>query len=102
MLSTGSLVELYNVRNGEEVFNMDIMLKGSELTRAMLESGHQEIWCAVDDSCDKDTMLDLVNNDFTAQIVSFYDGRFYCEGGMAWLCAVPIKIRALTHAEAGF
>ncbi len=102
MLSTGSLVELYNVRNGEEVFNMDIMLKGSELTRAMLKAGHQEIWCAVDDSSDQEAMSNLTNNDFTARIESMKDDFFYCTGGMAWLCAVPIKIRALTYAEAGF
>ena len=81
---------------------MDIMLKGSELTRSMLDAGHQEIWCAVDDSSDQEAMSNLSNNDFTARIESFENGMFYCTGGMAWSCAVPIKIRALTYIEAGF
>ena len=76
-------------------------ITGSELTRAMLKNGHKDIWCAVDDSCDEETMLDLINNDFTAHIVSFDDGRFYCEGGMAWSCAVPIKISMITQDEVG-
>ena len=80
---------------------MDNTITGSDLTRAMLKNGHQGIWCAVDDSCDEETMLDLDNNDFTARIVSFYDGKFYCDAGMAWSCAVPIKISMLTRDEVG-
>ncbi|KAA0915781.1 hypothetical protein [Psychrobacter sp. ANT_WB68] len=76
-------------------------VRGSELTRAMLEDGHDEIWCAVDDSCDKEAMTNLDNNDFTAHIVSFENGMFHCTGGMAWLCAVPIKLVALTRANEG-
>jgi len=48
---------------------MDRALMGSDLTRAMLEHGHQDIWCVVEDSCDEDAMLNLVDNDFTARIV---------------------------------
>ena len=81
---------------------MDAAITGSELTRVMLEEGHQEVWCAVDDGCDQDAMAYLTNNDFTARIVSFSDGMFYCTAGMAWSCAVPIKIVAITQAEAGF
>lgn len=79
---------------------MDNAITGSDLTRAMLQNGHKGIWCAVDDYCDEDTMLDLANNDFTAYIVSFHDGIFYCEAGMAWACAVPIKIVAMTASDA--
>lgn len=74
---------------------------GSELTRVMLEYGHQEIWCVVGDSCDQEAMTSLANNDFTARIESFEDGMFYCTGGMAWSSAVPIKIRAITQYEVG-
>jgi len=81
---------------------MDAAITGSELTRVMLEEGHQEVWCAVDDGYDQDAMAYLANNDFTARIVSFRDGMFYCTAGMAWSCAVPIKIVAITQAEAGF
>lgn len=75
-------------------------VRSSELTRAMLEDGHEEVWCAVDDSCDQDTMVNLANNDFTAHIVSYENGMFYCSAGMAWACAVPIKIVAMTASDA--
>ena len=78
---------------------MDKILEGSELTRAMLQDGHEEIWCAVDDSCDQETMANLANNDFTAHIVSYEDGMFYCSAGMAWTHAVPIKIVAMTASD---
>ena len=80
---------------------MDKRITGSDLTRAMLESGHEEIWCAVEDSCDEYAMLDLINNDFTARIASFKGGRFYCTDGIAWSYAVPIKISAMTQDDAG-
>ena len=80
---------------------MDNAITGSDLTHAMLQNGHKGIWCAVDDYCDEDTMLDLANNDFTAYIVSFHDGIFYCEAGMAWSSAVPIKISVMSQDEAG-
>lgn len=79
---------------------MDEAITGSELTRAMLENGREEVWCAVGDDGDKEAMTNLANNDFTAYIVSFEDGMFYCTGGMAWLCAIPIKIVGITQAEA--
>ncbi|WP_296244223.1 MULTISPECIES: hypothetical protein [unclassified Psychrobacter] len=79
---------------------MSTKIEGSELTRAMLEDGHEEVWCAVDDSCDQDTMVNLANNDFTAYIVFYENGMFYCTAGMAWACAVPIKIVAMTASDA--
>lgn len=81
---------------------MDKIFTGSDLTRLMLERGDQEVWCAVEDSSDKGAMADETNNNFTARIVSFHNGRFFCTGGMAWLFAVPIKINAITQESAGF
>lgn len=76
---------------------MDIVIVGSELTRSMLEDGHQNIWCAVSDESDENALKDQVSNDFTARIVAFEDGQFYCAGGMPWKYAVPIQIVALTR-----
>lgn len=78
-------------------------LKGSDLTRAMLECDHKrKIWCAVGDESDQQATSYLTGNDFTAYIVKFQNGYFYCDGGMEWLYAVPIKMRPLTYAEALF
>lgn len=81
---------------------MDNKLTGSDLTRLMLERGDQEVLCAVEDSSDKDAMVDQLNNNFTARIVSFHNGSFFCTAGMSWLFAVPIKINAITQEGAGF
>lgn len=80
---------------------MNQELTGSDLTRAMLERGDKQIWCAVSDDSDKEAMSDQVDNDFTARIVSFKDGNFYCSSGTTWAFAVPIKIVTLTQNEAG-
>lgn len=80
---------------------MNQALTGSDLTRAMLARGDQQIWCAVGDESDDEAISDQVNNDFTARIVSFEDGSFYCTSGMAWAFAVPIKIVPLTQNDAG-
>ena len=74
-------------------------LKGSDLVRAMLERGHKKIWCAIDDESDEQAMTAHDGNDFTAYIVSFKDGSFYCTGGMPWLYAVPIKISEVVEKE---
>ncbi|MBP2279788.1 hypothetical protein H4W00_000601 [Psychrobacter sp. PL19] len=81
---------------------MDKKLTGSDLTRAMLKRGDQQIWCAVEDSNDKEAMADQMNNDFTARIVSFNDNSFFCTGGVAWSFAVPIKISAMTQDDVKF
>ncbi len=81
---------------------MDSGLVGSQLTRSMLKNGHQEIWCAVSDVSDEDAMEDQVGNDFTACIVDFRDGQFYCTADNGWFHAVPIEVRALTQSEVGF
>lgn len=80
---------------------MNNRLRGSELTRAMLERGDTEILCAIDDDSDEQAMTGHASNDFTAHITSFSDGKFYCSGGMPWTCAVPVKISEITQIEAG-
>ena len=78
---------------------MNNELKGSDLTRVLLKRGNKRVWCAVDDESDEQAIKDQCGNDFTAYIVSFKNGCFYCSGGMSWLCAVPIKIVAVTQKE---
>lgn len=77
------------------------VLSGSELTRAMLARGDEQVWCAVADNSDEEALQDLTGNDFTAFIVSFENDCFYCSGGMEWGYAVPIKIVALTQQDVG-
>ncbi|MGP5338925.1 MULTISPECIES: hypothetical protein [Psychrobacter] len=74
-------------------------LTGSDLTRALLKRSDKPIWCAVDDESDEQAMMDHDGNDFTAYIVSFKDGYFYCSCGTPWAYAVPVKISALTQCE---
>lgn len=74
-------------------------ITGSDLTRALLERGDKQVWCAVDDESDEQAMMDHCGNDFTAYIVSFKNGYFYCSCGTTWLFAVPIKISAVTQHE---
>lgn len=81
---------------------MSQQLTGSDLTRVMLARGDKEVWCAVGDENDAETMSDQNDHDFKARIVSFDDGKFCCTGGMEWSFAVPIKISPLTSEEAGF
>ncbi|OXL18925.1 hypothetical protein [Psychrobacter sp. DAB_AL32B] len=77
-------------------------LRGSDLVRAMLERGDKQVWCSIDDKSDEQAMTAHDGNDFTAYIVSFKNGSFYCTGGMPWLCAVPIKIKQITQQEVKF
>ena len=74
---------------------MSSKLIGSDLTRAMLIEGIKEIWCAVDDDSDEQAMMDHYSNDFTAYIVSFSEGQFYCSNVRTWAYAVPIRISAV-------
>lgn len=78
---------------------MNSELKGSDLTRAMLARGEKRIWCAVCDDSDEQAMMDHCGNDFTAYIVSFCDGSFYCSAGMPQSYAVPIKISVVRESE---
>ena len=80
---------------------MNNELTGSDLTRAMLVRGDKRIWCAVCDDSDEQAMMDHYDNDFTAYIISFGNGCFYCDGGMPWGYAVPIKISTVTQCEVG-
>ena len=77
-------------------------LRGSDLTRAMLERSNKKIWCAIADESDQQATNDLNGNDFTAYIVKFQNGYFYCDGGMQWLYAVPIKISQVMESETIF
>ncbi|MBO1530008.1 hypothetical protein J3492_02125 [Psychrobacter sp. F1192] len=79
---------------------MDGELKGSDLAILMLKRGNKKIWCAVSDDSDEEAMTDHDGNDFTAYIVAFEDGYFYCTAGMQWLYAVPIRIHEIVHQEA--
>lgn len=74
-------------------------LKGSDLTRAMLARGDKEVWCAVCDESDEHAMMDHCGNDFTAYIVAYRKGYFYCSAGTPWTYAVPIKISAVMAYE---
>ena len=78
---------------------MDNELTGSNLARAMLKRGYKKIWCAVTDENDRQAVTYLNGNDFTAYIVKFENECFYCDAGMEWLYAVPIKIREITQKE---
>lgn len=86
------------VRKDKEL-GMSVKLRGSDLTRALLVRGDKQVWCAVDDDGDEQAMMDHCGNDFTACIVSFKEGCFYCSGGSTWLFAVPIKVVAVTQHE---
>lgn len=81
---------------------MDDTLTGSDLTRAMLERNYKKILCYVDDESDQQATSDIKGNHFTAYFVKFQNGYFYCDGGMEWLYAVPIKISTITHTETIF
>ncbi len=76
---------------------MNNELKGSDLVRVMLKHGKKQIWCAVSDDSDEQTMLGHTSSEFTAHIVSFDDGSFYCTSNMPWLYAVPIKISEIVE-----
>ena len=51
------------------------------------------------DDSDEQAMMDHCGNDFTAYIVSFRNGSFYCSAGMPWSYAVPIKISVVRESE---
>ena len=78
---------------------MSNTLTGSDLTCAMLARGDKEVWCAVADTSDKEAMEAQDANDFTARIVSYNNGHFFCTSGTKWLFAVPIKMVEMTYTE---
>lgn len=82
---------------------MSPQLTGSDLTRAMLERGDQQVWCAVSNESEQDAINTIKNVDgnFIMHIVAFEDGCFLCKEDSAWSYAVPIKKTLLTQDEVG-
>lgn len=82
---------------------MSPQLIGSDLTRAMLERGDQQVWCAVSNESEQDAISTIRNVDgrFIMHIVSFEDGCFHCKEDSTWSYAVPIKKILLTQDEVG-
>lgn len=82
---------------------MNKELRGSDLTRAMLNRGDKQVWCATSNDSDKQAIAAINNKDYRAvnRIVSFNDGYFLCSTGNQWAYALPIKKVELTQAELG-
>jgi len=80
---------------------MSFELVGSDLTRAMLERGDEQVWCAVSNESEQDVINTIKNIDrnFIVHIVSFKDGCFLCKEKRAWKYAVPIKKTPLTQND---
>lgn len=79
-------------------------LRGSDLTRVMLERGDEKVWCAVNNDSDEHaiTNIDNANYSFLKYIVSFNNSYFLCEDGTPWKHAVPVKKVEVTQQEVGF
>ena len=75
----------------------------SDLTRAMLERGDEQVLCAVSNESEQDAIKTIKNIDgnFIMHIVAFEDGYFLCKEESTWLYAVPIKKTLLTQDEVG-
>ncbi|KAA0915780.1 hypothetical protein [Psychrobacter sp. ANT_WB68] len=82
---------------------MGFELTGSDLTRAMLERGDEQVWCAVSNESEQDVINTIKNIDinFMMHIVAFEDECFLCEEGGTWKYAVPIKKAELSQNEVG-
>lgn len=80
---------------------MSFELVGSDLTRAMLERGDEQVWCAVSNESEQDVINTIKNMDrnFMMHIVSFEDGCFHCKEKSTWKYAVPIKKTLLTQND---
>lgn len=83
--------------------DMSPQLTGSNLTRAMLERGDKQVWCAVSNESEQDAMNTIKNVDsnFIMHIVVSEDGCFLCKEEGTWKHAVPIKKTPLTQNEVG-
>ena len=79
------------------------LVVGSDLTRAMLERGDKQVWCAVSNESEQDAMNTIKNVDsnFIMHIVVSEDGYFLCKEEGTWTYAVPIKKIPLTQNEVG-
>lgn len=82
---------------------MSPQLIGSDLTRAMLERGDKQVWCAVSNESEQDAMSTIRNVDgrFIMHVVSFEEGYFLCKEEGTWKYAIPIKKIPLTQDEVG-
>ncbi|WP_079691582.1 hypothetical protein [Psychrobacter sp. DAB_AL43B] len=82
---------------------MSSKLIGSDLTRAMLERGDKQVWCAVSNESEQDAINTIKNVDgrFIMHIVSFENECFLCEEEGTWKYAIPIKKIPLTQDEVG-
>ena len=83
---------------------MDNKLKGSHLTRAMLERGDDKLLCAVNNDSDEHAITNIDNADysFLKYIVLFNNSHFLCEDGTPWKHAVPVEKVEVTQQEVGF
>ena len=83
---------------------MDNELRGSDLTRAMLERAEEKVWCAVNNDSDEHAMTNIDNADysFLKYIISFNNSHFLCKNGTSWKHAVPVKKVEVTQQEVGF
>lgn len=82
---------------------MNRELAGSELTRAMLRRGDNQVWCVTSNESDAKA-LDAISNEnygWICHIVSFSDGYFFCSKGHAWPYAFPIKKATIRQSEVG-
>nr|WP_193216005.1 hypothetical protein [Psychrobacter sp.]QJS05544.1 hypothetical protein [Psychrobacter sp.] len=83
---------------------MDNKLKGSDLTRAMLERGDDKVLCAVNNDSDEHAITNIDNADysFLKYIVSFNNSYFLCKDATHWKHAVPVEKVEVTQQEVGF
>ena len=75
----------------------------SDLTRAMLERGDEQVLCAVSNINPQQAISTIENedSDFMTNVVAFENDRFLCEEGQVWQFAVPVKKNSLTQDEVG-
>lgn len=82
---------------------MSSELVGSDLTRAILERGDEQVWCAVSNVNAQQARATIKNgdSDFITHIVAFENDGFLCKEGKVWQFAVPVKKIPLTQNEVG-
>lgn len=80
---------------------MSNTLLGSELTRAMLERGDEQVWCAVSNISIEQAMSTIsnVDKDFIKHIIAFENECFLDKEENTWKYAVPIKKTPLTQSD---
>ncbi|MGO2386973.1 MAG: hypothetical protein ACTH6Z_07545 [Psychrobacter sp.] len=77
-------------------------LQGSELTKAILESVSNYVWCAVSNISDDYAIATIDNGyyELLVPIVAFDNVQFVCDKGDLWQYAVSVKRVELTHNDA--